>query len=177
MPGETAGLLHLYIGDGKGKTTASIGLCIRALGAGKRVLFAQFLKGRDTAELEPLRRLGIEVRRTEPVKKFLSAMDEREREECRRSCCELFAFTADALHEGRYGLVVLDEVLDAVNAGIFTEEELCRALMERERTVEAVCTGRNPGEEIRAAADYISEIRALRHPYTRGIAARPGIEY
>lgn len=177
MPGETTGLLHLYIGDGKGKTTASIGLCVRAQGAGKRVLFTQFLKGRDTAELEPLRRLGIEVRRTDPVKKFFSAMDERERGECYRSCRELFSLAADALREGYYGLVVLDEVLDAVNAGILTEAELCHALTARAQAVEAVCTGRSPGESICAAADYISEIQALRHPYTRGVAARPGIEY
>ena len=75
------GLIHIYTGNGKGKTTAAAGLCVRAVGAGMRVLFAQFLKGRPTAELAPLRTVGIQIERTDPVQNFLSAMDEAERRE------------------------------------------------------------------------------------------------
>lgn len=174
---ETRGLLHLYMGNGKGKTTAAVGLCVRCIGAGKRVFFAQFLKGRPTAELDPLRRLGVEIRRTDPVLKFVRDMNERERADCEASCRGLFSDARAKMKSGEYGLIVLDEALDAVNLGFVGEEELCAALTERAAQTEAVLTGRSPGAVLLEAADYISEIGCLRHPYQRGIAARRGIEY
>lgn len=177
MHDQTVGLIHLYIGDGKGKTTAAIGLCVRAYGAGKKVLFTQFLKGRETSELTPLRSLGVDVLRTDSVTKFWNTMNESERRECSENCFNLLAYAADAMRDGRYDLVVLDEVLDVVNLGIFTQEQLCSAFEERAASVEIVCTGRNPGRKLTDMADYISEIQALKHPYTRGVSARLGIEY
>ncbi|MCI8622302.1 MAG: cob(I)yrinic acid a,c-diamide adenosyltransferase [Provencibacterium sp.] len=174
---RTVGLLHIYEGNGKGKTTAAIGLAVRMCGVGRKVLFTQFLKGCPTAELEPMRRLGIELRRTDPVQKFIRAMNEEERRECRHSCRQVFEAARRALCGGSYGLVVLDEVLDAVNAGMLEEEALLEALKARSEGTEAVLTGRAPSDRLCRTADYISYIEARKHPYQQGIAARPGVEY
>lgn len=174
---EKKGLIHLYIGSGKGKTTAAAGLCVRMRGTGRQVLFAQFLKGQPSAEVEPLRRLGIQVERTDPVKKFIKSMNEEEYSECCRSCRALFERAERALQSGEYGLVALDEVLDAVGHGIIGEEELLQALESRSPATEAVLTGRNPGQKLCELADYISDMQAVKHPYQKGITARAGIEY
>lgn len=174
---ESRGMLHIYAGDGKGKTTAAIGLAVRMCGAGRRVLFAQFLKGRPTAELMPMHRLGIEICRTEPVIKFIGEMDEQERLQCRDSCRQVFAAACSALKSGDYGLVVLDEVLDAISVKMLEETALLQALLARAANTEAVLTGRSPGGEICRMADYFSFIQAKKHPYERGISARYGVEY
>lgn len=171
------GLLHIYTGDGKGKTTASIGLCIRACGVGKRVLFAQFLKGRPSGEIEPLKKLGITVLRTDPVRKFLGAMNHEERLQCDTSCQELFLDITDSLRRGTFDLVVLDEVLDALGHKIIDEEAFVQALHARQSGTEVVLTGRSPSARLCDMADYLTEMTAKKHPFERGISARKGIEY
>lgn len=174
---QPKGYVHIYTGGGKGKTTAALGLAIRAAGAGCTVFFAQFLKGRYSSEIESLKALGITIQRTDPVLKFMNYMDEAERNECILSCRNLFTQCQQALKSGAYGLVVMDEVLDAVNHQIISQDELCEALESREIHTEAVLTGRKPGDRIRSIADYISDIQAVKHPYSKGVAAREGIEF
>ena len=99
MSNRTTGLLHLYVGDGKGKTTAAVGLSVRAKGAGKKVLIAQFLKCRPTAELKPLSELGIEVLRTKELTKFTFQMDREELAQAKRSCSELLDLVAESLKQ------------------------------------------------------------------------------
>ena len=171
------GLVHLYVGDGKGKTTAAMGLAMRALGAGKKVLVVQFLKGRETSELTILKRLGIEVIRTHEVKKFTNQMNEEELKIARDNCTSCINSAKDALASGDYGLIVLDEVVDAVNTKLVDSNVLIDALSNRATTTEVVMTGRNPGDEIIDAADYLTIMTALKHPYRRGVASRKGIEY
>lgn len=171
------GLLHIYMGGGKGKTTAAVGLAARVIGSGGRVFFAQFLKGRESGEVAALKTLGAVVERTDPVKKFLSSMNEDERAVCENSCRELFAKTAAALQSGEYALVVMDELLDVLAHSIIPQEAAALAIAERAAGTEAVITGREPGDALRQMADYITELRALRHPYEKGIKARRGIEY
>lgn len=173
---ENRGLLHIYTGDGKGKTTAAIGLSVRAKGAGKRVLIAQFLKGGKTSELEPLAQLGIAVLRTEAVKKFTFQMDEEEKALCKKDCIELLERVHTSVVDRCCGLVVLDEVLDAIRAGMLEEEQLLRLLDARGET-EVVITGRAPSEELRRRADYLTAMTAEKHPYQLGLPARLGIEY
>ena len=177
MNDRTTGLLHLYAGDGKGKTTAAVGLSVRAVGAGKRVLIAQFLKGRPTAELKPLSSLGIEVFRTKELTKFTFQMNQEELAQAKQSCEELLDFVAKALTQNKYDLVVLDEVVDAVNAGLLDSRRLLEVIASRGEDVEMVMTGRNPKPEISEAADYITAMTAVKHPYQRGVASRLGIEF
>lgn len=173
----TKGLLHLYIGSGKGKTTAAVGLAARMAGTGKGVLFVQFLKGRPTGELASLAALGVVLRRTGDVKKFIPQMTPAERERCAEQCRECLGLARQALREGEYGLVVLDEALDAANRGMIDPKELLKAVVERHPSTEIVLTGRDPAPELVELADYISEIRCVKHPYEKGISARQGVEY
>ncbi len=168
------GLIHIYTGDGQGKTTAALGLALRACGAGMRVLIVQFLKGRDTAELAALARLGIPVVRG-TADKFVPAMTPAERADCRRqqqACLEQARAKAPA-----YDLLVLDEAFGAVSAGMFSLDELTDFVARKPAHTELVLTGRDAPESLMARADYVSEIRCVRHPFDRGVTARRGIEY
>lgn len=173
----TTGLVHIYTGDGKGKTTAAIGQLVRAAGAGWRGLYCQFLKGRDTSELEPLRKLGVDILRTGEVLRFVWEMSDDEKKECVKSHQLCYNKMKTAVLAGEYDLVVLDEVMAAMELGFLEEEEIESLLRERPAGTEMILTGRNAPEGLIALADYVSEIRAVRHPYERGIAARRGIEY
>ena len=168
------GLLHLYTGDGKGKTTAAVGLACRAAGAGMRVLFVQFLKGRDTGELASLAKLGVCVLRTE-VKKFSPEMDARERAVCREEQGRCFAQARAAFAD--YDLVVLDEAFGAVSTGMLDAGELLACVRRRPSGTELVLTGRGAPQAFVDCADYVTEMRGVKHPYTRGVQARRGIEF
>lgn len=174
---NNTGLLHLYLGEGKGKTTAAVGLVTRAQGAGLRPLLVQFLKGRQSGELASMQKLGVPVCRVAQTEQFLFQMDAEELAACKREYASCFAQAKEALLCGDYDVVVLDEVLDATTAGLVDEQELLETLRQRPPHVEVVLTGRQACGELRDMADYISEICAVKHPYQKGIAARQGIEY
>ena len=171
------GCIQLYLGYGKGKTTAGLGQCLRAAGAGLRVAVYQFLKGSPTAELGPLETLGIPVVRTGEVKKFVRSMTPEELEECRRSHQRVFAQAASACREGKYDLVMLDEVVDAMQMGLIDKQALLALLREKAAALELVLTGHEEDEDLICLADYYSQIICKKHPYQRGLAARRGIEY
>lgn len=165
-------MLQIYCGDGKGKTTAAVGAAVRALGAGMRVLFVQFLKNGDSSEISQLKRLGAVCRF--PEEKF--RLFEPITAEVRRRLSDSYRnFAADILNSaGNFDMIVLDEALGALSLGLITYDCIkplinCGA--------ELILTGRNAPEELSAAADYISEIKAVRHPFDKGINARRGIEY
>ena len=168
------GLVHIYTGDGKGKTTAAIGLSIRAAGTGNRVLFAQFLKGADTGELEPLKAAGIKILRTD-VKKFVPYMTSAEVDDCKKQQHDCLEAISEII--GDYDLVVLDEVIGAVCMRVIEQKRLVRLICEKPPKTELVLTGRDAPESLIALADYVSEIRCVKHPYNKGIKARRGIEY
>lgn len=171
-------MLQIYCGDGKGKTTAALGLAMRAAGSGMRVFFVQFLKGGHTSELEILSRLPeIAVRRCDRDYGFSFRMNDCEKAQLRECHNALLAETAEILRSGRAELVVLDEFFAAWNTGLFDRALAKRIVSECPASVELVLTGRDPEADFLEAADYVSEIHAVKHPYTEGIAARKGIEY
>ena len=167
------GLLHVYCGDGKGKTTAAMGLALRALGQGRKVVIAQFLKDGSSGELEPLRRLGAAVYSGSGDTKFVSQMTEEEKRETRRENDRMLEEAAAQ----DCGLLVLDELCAACRYGLADEALAKKAVLERPAGREVVVTGRGPAQWMLDAADYITEMRCVRHPYERGIKARKGIEY
>ena len=171
------GLVHIYTGDGKGKTTASIGLLVRAVGSGMKTVFCQFMKGRDTGELRPLESLGVTVIRTPEVKKFIPYMNEAEKKECVKSHQLCYNKVKEMILSGEYDLIVLDEAIAASRLGMIPLEDLADTIRKRPPHLELVLTGRDVPKELEELADYISEIHAVRHPYTKGIVARKGIEY
>jgi len=168
--------VHIYCGNGKGKTTAAIGLLTRASGAGKKCLLAQFLKTVPTSEIMSLDKLGVKSLRAESkIKKFIFAMNEEEKKQYSTEQRALFEQVCAAAKDG-YDLIVLDEILDAVSLGLIAEDDLT-AFLAKKGDTEIVLTGRAPSEKIAQYADYYSCIEPVKHPYCEGLCARKGIEF
>ena len=167
------GLVHLYCGDGKGKTTAAMGLALRALGQGMRVVVVQFLKNGTSGELDPLKKLGAAVYSGQPGAKFTFQMNAEEKAQATK---ENNARLAEALQQP-CDLLILDEICAARNSGMVDEALAKQAVLERPQHREVVLTGRNPEAWMVEAADYITEMQPRRHPYEQGIPARKGIEF
>ncbi|HID10221.1 MAG TPA: cob(I)yrinic acid a,c-diamide adenosyltransferase [Candidatus Latescibacteria bacterium] len=171
------GLIQIYTGDGKGKTTASVGLAVRCVGHGLKVCFITFHKDPKRwgyGELEVLRKLGVEVfgfaghphfdRRLKP-------------EDVRCECLEGLKFARKVMREGNYDLLILDEINISIGDGFLKEEEVLSVLDEKPEGLEVVLTGRNAPEGLVERADLVSEVRKVKHPYDEGIPGREGIEY
>lgn len=171
------GLLHVYYGDGKGKTTAAVGLAVRCRGSGGSVLFAQFLKNGRSGELAALRELGVEAMECKPCEKFFFSMDDTEKKQTIADQRDAFLRMAEKARSGSYNLLVLDEILDAVKLGIFSPGELLGFLRDRPESLEAALTGHEAFPELLEAADYVTEAKKVKHPYDRGIKARRGVEW
>lgn len=172
------GLIHIYCGDGKGKTTAAFGLAMRCAGYGQHVLIVQFLKGWDSGELRAAERFPeIKLLRGDASNKFVFQMDDGEKQAVLKKHTEIVARAKTLLSDGGFRLLILDEVLSAWNLGLVGHSAVLQLLQDRPAKVEVVMTGRNPPPELSALADYISEVRKVRHPYDRGIDARRCIEF
>ncbi|MGN0608988.1 MAG: cob(I)yrinic acid a,c-diamide adenosyltransferase [Oscillospiraceae bacterium] len=172
------GLVQIYCGNGKGKTTAAAGQSIRAAGRGFKVLFTQFFKDYTSGEISVLESIeNIEVFKGTLVTKFVFAMTEEEKKQLAAEVKEQFADVCRKAAEEGFDMLVMDEVLDVIGMGFLTEDEAAEFLAERPKGLEVVMTGRNPGERLTAAADYISEIEPVKHPYDKGVKSRIGIEY
>ncbi len=168
------GYLQVYTGDGKGKTTAAIGLAIRAAGAGMRVLLAQFVKGMKYSEISLLERLDDLITVKQYGREcFIYRKAEKEDVEAARS--GLHEVEA-ALVNGMYDLVILDEASIAVHYDLFNARELLRVISKRKKECEVVVTGRKAPPELIEAADLVTEMKEVKHYYRRKVKARKGIE-
>ena len=165
------GLVHLYWGEGKGKTSAALGLALRAAGAGMKVLFVQFLKDGSSSEISMLERLGIETACCSDIRKFVFQMTEVERLQAGEEYSRLLSAAVSRCREEGFGLLVLDEVIPACNLGLVSETALADFLRSKPRELEVVLTGREPSPALLELADYVTEMKKLRHPYDRGIQA------
>ena len=171
------GLIHIYCGDGKGKTTAAVGLAVRCAGRGNKVLLVQFLKSRDSGELYSLAKLpDIEVMRGKESKKFTFQMNVEEKQALLIEHNKMFEQVLAKIKNGGYSLLILDEVIGALNAKVFEMPKLIEFLRHKPENLEVVLTGRNPAPELVEIADYVSEMRKVKHPMDKGIMAREGIE-
>lgn len=171
------GLIHIYCGDGKGKTTAAVGLAVRCAGRGNKVLLVQFLKSRDSGELYSLAKLpDIEVMRGKESKKFTFQMNEEEKHALLIEHNKMFEQVLAKIKNGGYSLLILDEVIGALNAKVFEMPKVIEFLRHKPENLEVVLTGRNPAPELVEIADYVSEMRKVKHPMDKGIMAREGIE-
>lgn len=172
-------MIEIYCGDGKGKTTASVGLAVRGAGHNIKVLFMQFMKGDSSGEIAVLRSMPyVRVYHTPVFYGFVKNMtDEQKEEMCGHYSC-LIKKASDEIRSGgnEKMIVILDEVIHANNYGLLKDEELLNLIDSCPDNVEIVLTGRNPSPELIKRADYISEIKKIKHPYDRGIMAREGIE-
>lgn len=171
------GFIHIYCGDGKGKTTTAMGLCTRAAGYGYKVLIYQFMKNNQTSErkvLEQIERItfvdGLDQ------EKFSFQMTPEEKKERKAYYEEQFDKVTQKAEREKYDLLLLDELIYTIRAGLFEEEKLLSYLREKPESLEVVLTGQGPSDELIAAADYVSEIRKVKHPFDQGLPARRGIE-
>ncbi len=169
-------MIHIYTGSGKGKTTAATGLAVRAAGSGMRVCFFQFLKNGSSSEIGILRNIGIDVRFSADCGKFSFHMTPEDREIVTSAHNELLRCALDIVTSGSADMVVLDEIFAAYNNSLL-DRRLARSIVSSAGNTELVLTGRSPSRFFRERADYISRIDAVKHPFTKGIRARKGIEY
>lgn len=171
------GLVHVYCGDGKGKTTAAMGLLIRAAGVGKQCVLVQFMKDTPSGELESLKKLGIPVLRGKQGSAFFSEMTEEEKQNTVKGHNQALKKAFELACEGKCDLLVLDEACSALRYGMLDEALLKQALYEKPEGLELVLTGRDPADFILERADYVTEMCKRKHPYDAGILARKGIEF
>ena len=155
------GRIHVYYGDGKGKTTAAMGLALRAAGSGLDVLMFQFLKDNSSSERVILEQIpNVTCLPGKDRVKFVSKMNADEKARLKH-----------------YNNKALDEILCAVQLGVLSEEKLVEFLEHKPRGLEIVLTGHVVSDKVLELADYVTEIRKVKHPYDQGITAREGIEY
>ena len=172
------GLIHIYCGDGKGKTTCAVGLMIRCAGQGGRVPCFQFLKGDNSGERRILEKLEkVTLMSCYDKVKFTSKMNEEEKLEAKTYYQNRFQQIITMVQQKEYDLLVLDEIMAAISAGFLEEKEVVHFLQNKPGTLEVVMTGRNPGEELLKLADYVTEMKMCKHPYEKGISARRMIEW
>ncbi|MBF9014806.1 MULTISPECIES: cob(I)yrinic acid a,c-diamide adenosyltransferase [unclassified Oceanispirochaeta] len=172
--------VQVYTGDGKGKTTASLGLTLRALGAGYSVFFGQFLKNGDYSEIKMLRKMKTVLEEGQILEleqygepRFIK---QKPRQEDIESALKGWESIKKALHSGIYDLVIAEEINVALHLGMIPLEEVLEEIKNKECSVEFVLTGRYAHDDICEAADLVSEIQEVKHYYQAGVTARVGIE-
>ena len=176
------GLIHIYCGDGKGKTSAAIGAAIRAAGRGKRVLLARFMKTEDSGELAALAQVPlITVLPDGEGFGFSWNMTDARRKAASDSYAGKLSMAWELAvgesEENAYDMLILDEVIGTCSLGFIREESLLAALRDKPQGLEVILTGRGPSEQLLEMADYVTEMTMVKHPYEHGVGARKGIEY
>jgi len=171
---DRKGYIHIYTGDGKGKTTAAIGLAIRAAGYGMKTYIGQFMKGQHYGELAALRDhpcITIEqygdvecVHREEITQKHIDQAQLGLKQ------------ARKAMHSHQYDIIILDEINVAIWFDLITVEDVLELLNERPENIEFILTGRRSPKELMEIADLVSEVKEIKHYYTQGVKARTGIE-
>lgn len=165
-------MLHTYYGNGKGKTTAAMGLALRMRGANKSVLVIQFLKDGKSSEIKQLIELGVSVKFKKMPKMFIDLNDCKMIKEVGIMQNELF----DCI-DNQYDCIILDEILDAIVLNLINEDKVYRKLKELKEDKEIVLTGRKPTIKIQQLSDYSTQMKMNKHPYNNGVNARKGIEF
>jgi cob(I)alamin adenosyltransferase len=178
MP-EGKGLLIVYTGPGKGKTTCALGTAFRAVGQGLRVLMVQFIKGSwHYGELDAAKMLGDDKFEIRPMGRgFVKVGGVETDPEDIRLAEECWESGRVAIYSGTYDLVVLDEINYTISYKMLDVEKVVEALRGRPEQVHVICTGRNAHPKLVEAADLVTEMKEVKHPYTKGILAQRGIDY
>lgn len=170
------GLLMVFTGDGKGKTTSALGLALRSAGHGLRVCFIQFIKGSwRYGEMAAVERFASEIDFHVTGRGFTWKSDDIEKD--KQAAREAWELAREAIASGRYHLVVLDEFTYLLKYGMIETAPVIETLTNRPHDLHVAITGRGALPELLAAADLVTEMRAVKHPYDAGIKAQKGIEY
>ena len=172
------GLIHIYCGDGKGKTTAAMGLAIRAAGRKKKVFITQFLKSGKSGELISLEKLDeyITFFPGKPVNKFVWNMNEEEKLQAKIEHTKRFQEIKDIINKEEYDLLILDEIIATINNEFIELNDVIEFLRNKPKSLEVVMTGRDPKDELVELSNYVTEMKCIKHPFKEGIPSRVGIE-
>lgn len=171
------GLVHVYTGDGKGKTSCSLGLTLRALGWGKKVCIVQFVKGyKEIGELNFAKTCDnlTFIQISDTNKLDIHENDVISRKKDAKKSLEI---AQNEIFSSKYDIVILDEINCAINYNLIEIEKVIELIKTKPLNVELVLTGRDAKEEIINLADYVTELKMIKHPYQKGIVAREGIDY
>lgn len=169
-------MIHIYTGDGKGKTTSAVGLAVRGAGAGMRVFFFQFMKDGSSSEIRMLENIGITVISCSECSKFTFLMNEKELSAVRSTHNSMLKRVESIINCGMADMVIFDEFTGTYNSNLF-DRELAEKVILSKTNAEIVLTGRNAPKVFTEKADYITIMQKEKHPYDRGTGARKGIEY
>ena len=170
--------VQIYTGNGKGKTTAALGLGLRAAGRDFSVVMCQFMKGRDSGEIISCNRIpNFEIRRFYKAHGFFLSLKEEEKRKIMLQIDREWEKLTEKVQQGGIHLLILDEIASAIACGMISAENVLKMIEERPRNMELVLTGRDFPQTILEKADLITEMKCVRHYYNKGIGARKGIEY
>ena len=172
------GYVQVYTGEGKGKTTAALGLTFRAAGRGKKVLFIQFLKGIKTGEQISMgENENIEHIKMAETVRFFNTLSREEQAELKSRTQREWKDLKNRVAEDSKGVLVLDEIIAAMHHGLVEEEDVIELIKNRPLQMEVILTGRSASENILNEADLVTEMKNVKHYYHKGISSRIGIEY
>jgi cob(I)alamin adenosyltransferase len=170
------GLIHVYTGNGKGKTTAAFGIALRAAGQGLHVLIIQFMKAQSSGEVKALNATDLPITIKQFGRRVFFHSRTCEPIDIHRAKKGLECFQS-ALTEGKYDLIVLDEINMAIAFELLSVQEVIEVIQTRPPSLHLVMTGRKAPDEIINMADLVTEMKEIKHPYSQGINAEKGLEY
>jgi len=176
---DDKGLVIVYTGNGKGKTTAALGLCIRAIGYDEKVCIIQFIKGSwKYGELDGIKRLAPNVELYQKGLGFVGIIDDKlDKSEHIKAAQEAIAFAKEKILSGKYDIIILDEINVAVSLDLIRVEDIMNLIDCKPELLDLVLTGRNARPEVIERADLVTEMREIKHPYQKGIMAQKGIDF
>lgn len=170
------GYIQLYTGDGKGKTTAALGLALRAAGAGLKTIMIQFMKGQHYRELDSVKKLdGMIIIEQYGSKKFCMP-DNENFEEHYNICRKGITRTLEVIEDENFSIVILDEIVTSLIFNIVTMDDIKEIIKRKPENKELILTGRRAPQELIDLCDLVTEMKEIKHYYTQGVQARVGIE-
>jgi cob(I)alamin adenosyltransferase len=173
------GYVQIYTGNGKGKTTAAVGLAVRAAGNEYNVFMVQFLKGGKTGELESAKKMSpfFNIFRFEKKRGFFWTLNVEEKNELKEEVQKGYEFCMEALKEGKCDILIMDEVMGALNNQLISEEQLLELIDNKPDNIELVLTGRDVPKAIIDKANLVTEMKDIKHYFNEGVPSREGIEF
>ncbi len=177
--GQGRGMLIIYTGGGKGKTTAALGMAVRAVGYGHHVLILQFIKGSwHYGEIDGLRRLAPEVELVQGGEGFVGIIDDtKERSEHEQAAAQALMLAREKIATDAYDLVILDEINYALQLNLIELDPVKELIATRPHRLDLVLTGNHAHPDLIEQADLVTEMREIKHPYQKGLMAKRGIDF
>ena len=175
----TGGLTIVYTGKGKGKTTAALGLALRATGYDKKICMIQFIKGSwHYGEMDSTKKLEPEFEMVAIGKGFVGIIDDKSpKEDHEKVAKEAIRISNEKIQSGKYDIVILDEINYAVNLNLITVDDVLKLIKSKPENIDLVLTGNYAKEEVMEIADLVTEMKEIKHPFQKGIKAKKGIDF